>query len=449
MTVSSNVMSKRAVRTLAVVIGFVLAAAVMPSPTRATNGPHPKPTEQRGLLLNGLPIVTQPTAGDRVAVVLIARAGAMFDPAGKSGLAALTARLLRTGAGSYSGERIAAELADAGATLEIDPRWDGIWFVAEAPAANLSSVLDVLSLMVTAPRFEETAFETARKSAIAQATERETSTEVVAQTALARALYGSHTYGRQVEGSSASLGALTLGDVKVHFSKFYGGGSAVLGVAGPQTLDDVMRLAKPRFGRWTKGKTVPATFLPPTPATSTRVFIVDMPDATKAAVALGLLTPGRGDRSMPAYQGLTTALVKESIARVPEGTHPAVGWDLRILQSPFWVSYRVQPSDVATSVEAVRDSMRALQSGSWQGDARVALPSGLRQTALALASKSYYESQQLASTGAAETSALDVAAAARVVLKPDALTVVVVAKAADVVEPLKAKGFAVEVVPKP
>src|ERR1041385_9422027 len=79
----------------------LIAASTVPGSALTTpNGPHPDPTPQQEILLNGLPIVTQNVPGNRVAVVCIVRAGAMFDPAGKSGLADLTANLLAAGAGS-------------------------------------------------------------------------------------------------------------------------------------------------------------------------------------------------------------------------------------------------------------------------------------------------------------------------------------------------------------
>jgi hypothetical protein len=451
MTVLSNVISKRAARTFGLLLGFALfASAVIQSPALATNGPHPNPTEQREVLLNGLPIVTQTVAGDRVAVVLIVRAGAMFDPAGKSGLAALTAQSLRAGAGSYTGERIEAELRDSGATLSIEPRWDGIWLTAEGPASSLTAILDVMSLLVTAPRFDSASIETAKSAALAVAKRREQSPEAVAEIVLARGLYGKHTYGRPVDGDSTSIAALTLGDVKFFFSKFYSAGSSMLAVVSPRSIDEVLKLAKPRFGRWNKGKLIPATFLPPTPATSTRVFVVDWPESDRAVVDVGLLTSGRNTKTAPGYPGLTTALVKEAITRLPQGTHPSVGWDLRILQSPLSVSFRVAPSDVGSSIEAVRETMRSLQTNGWSGDTRVAAQSGPALEARTLATRAFYESQQFASVSVSGDSIpIDVAAAAKAVLTPDALTVVVVGKSSEIVEPLKAKGYAVEMVARP
>jgi len=448
MKVTMNAITKRATRAAVFVLGLVIAAMAAPSTARVTNGPHPDQGERREVLLNGLPIICRSTTGDRVAVVLIVRAGAMFDPVGKSGLAALTARLLLKGAGSYSADRIASELVDAQATITIEPKWDGVWFTGEAPATNLSTLLDIFSLMVTTPRFDDATFEAARADAIAASTRRTSTPDEIGEIVLSRALYGRHTYGRSIDGDAATLATIKVGDIRYFFSKFYGAGPSVLAVVSPQPFEEVLRLAKPRFGRWGQGKTIPATFLPPDPITTTRVLVVDWPGESTAFVDAGFVTAGRKDAALVGYPLLATLIVKASLLRLPEGAHPAVAWDLRILQSPLAVSYRVPPSDVATSISALQDALRDLQkapaTAGVQSPTSVRL--GLAGDATVVATRAYYESQRLVVEPAPPP---DVAAAARSVLKPDALTVVVVGAAKEIVEPLKAKGYAVEVVPKP
>src|SRR5689334_492193 len=76
----------------------LLAGAGTQGRALTPNGPHPDLTPQREILLNGLRVATVERPGDRVAVVCAIRAGAMFDPAGKSGLANVTAGVLLRGA---------------------------------------------------------------------------------------------------------------------------------------------------------------------------------------------------------------------------------------------------------------------------------------------------------------------------------------------------------------
>src|SRR5689334_22080184 len=75
----------------------LLGSASVPGRALTPNGPHPDQPPQREILLNGLRVAAVARPGDRVAVVCAIRAGSMFDPVGKSGLANVTAGVLLRG----------------------------------------------------------------------------------------------------------------------------------------------------------------------------------------------------------------------------------------------------------------------------------------------------------------------------------------------------------------
>jgi predicted Zn-dependent peptidase len=446
---SYHVISNRAGRVSLWLLGLVLAVtSAGPASALTPNGPHPEPEPQREVLLNGLPIVMQALPGDRVAVVCAVRAGAMFDPADRSGLAHLTGALLMDGAGSYTGERIQAELEDAGATLAVATDWDATWISAEAPAARLSVLLDVISLMVTAPRFNPADVEARKSEAIEQAKAAAGEVNAVADLALARALYGRHTYGRTVLGTPESIAAITPGDLKVFYQKFYLANGAALAVAGRVAFDEVLKLARPRFGRWEKGRLVPATFLPPTPAQATRVFVVDQPGlAGQALVRVGLLAPGRGAGFVPATFDVAAELQQDLARNLPAAQGVAARYDLRALNSPFSVSLRVPADELPRALKVVSDTMAAFEADALVRPANGAVAPGPPHASAArsLAAAEFFGAQKLAVAGAGKPLAAPaVGDAARSVLRPNALTVVVLASAAEVIEKLKAQGYNVE-----
>jgi predicted Zn-dependent peptidase len=414
-----NEVSIPARRFRSLLISVALIAGIGVSGTALTpNGPHPDQPPQREILLNGLRVVAVNRPGDRVAVVCVVRAGAMFDPAGKSGLANLTAGLLLEGAGSYTGERIRGELEDASATLEIRTDWDATWIEAEAPAAQLTTLLDVMSLMVSSPKF-------------------------------AQALYGKHTYGRSIWGDRASLESIKAGDVKVFFDKFYASNTGVVVVAGPVDGDAVMGLARARFGRWTKKKVVPATFLPPTQSSETRVVVVNNHTAGRAVVRAGFFSVGRESGDAALLKVMAERLGVDLARRIGE-SDVAATFELRTLQSPFVVSYAVPVSELGASIDAVSAAMEAMQQAGPDGGSKVYFPKPAG-TALAaahvLAATDYFAGQKLQPDPVdVAIDAARLAPAARTALKPGALVVVVVGDASEIATALKDR-YKIEVAP--
>lgn len=88
-------------------------------------------------------------------------AGSMFDPAGKSGLAALTRATLDNGAGKLDETAIAEQLADLGASLGggADTDRASISLRTLSPRDKRDPALDILKTVVQAPLFDAAIFE--------------------------------------------------------------------------------------------------------------------------------------------------------------------------------------------------------------------------------------------------------------------------------------------------
>ena len=448
MASSSHEISTHVRRICSYVFCLVLVAgAGISGRARTPNGPHPDQTPQRDILLNGLRIAVAERPGDRVAVALAIRAGSMFDPTDRSGLANLTAGLLLRGAGSYTGDRIRSELEEAGATLSVRTDWDATWIEAEAPAPHLATILDVVSLMISAPRFAPEDVEAMKRAALDHVAAELKDPSATADRAFAKALYGPHTYGRSIWGDAESIQAISRGDVQVFYDKFYAANAAVLAIAGPAGMDVITELARPRFGRWTKRKIVPATFLPPLAASETRVYVVDRPGVSDTVVRAGFWTKGRASADAPSLEYLAESMCGAFRSHVrPDAV---ASFDPRVLQSPFVIGYDVPAAQLGDSITAVAatianatpDAVASCTAASRTGS------SDLSMLAHQLAAADFYGAQNLQTDaiggGAPDATRL---AAARATLKPSALTVVVVGDAKQISAAL-ADRFKVEVLP--
>ena len=210
------------------------------------------PIAHREVLPNGIVLlVAERPAVPIVAVRAFHRAGAVFDPADRAGLANLTGALLTRGTARRTGQQLDAAIEFVGGRLEAGAGRDGITVSLSVLKRDLGLGLDLLSEVVLTPTFPED--ELKRKAAEIQAAiqRSEENPETVAARALARLTFPNHPYGMPVEGTRDSVGRLTRDDVVRHHREHVRPDTTIIAVVGAITVDEARREVAARFGGWT------------------------------------------------------------------------------------------------------------------------------------------------------------------------------------------------------
>jgi predicted Zn-dependent peptidase len=437
---------------VALLILIIGTAAVPGSAATAASQKIDDPPK-RETLLNGMRLLTIERGGGRAAVVLAIRSGAMFDPAGKSGLANITAGLLLRGAGSYDALRIQQELDAANAKISVTTDWDATWISADGPVASVPVMIELMSAMVSAPRFADADVAEVRAAALQRVKADGGELAARADRNFALSLYGSHTYGRTIWGDEASIASVTPGDVKVFYDRFYAANAAVLAVCGVSASEPVVALARNQFGRWQKNTVVPATILPPTAATRTTLHVVDAPTNGRVVVRAGFMTPGRSDKNAATVTVLAERLERSLAAKIDGAADLSVHHDLRTLQSPFVVSYSVPVANVEGSLRTVVDAITSLKSAVTppaSASARIyftKMSTSCNEEARTVAATEFFNAQSLAPDPVNyRVDEQQVSRSAKSVLRPEAMTVVLVGDVAELERLLKGK-YEIEVAP--
>jgi zinc protease len=221
-----------------------------------------------------------------VAVRMFLRAGAAFDPDDRAGLANLTGALLRRGTARLSGPDIDAAIELVGGSLEAGAGRDGLTASLSVLKKDLALGMDLLREIVLAPSFPQA--ELTRTVAQIQAAIKRSEDDpgTVAARALARLVYPGHPYGRPVEGTVESVGALTRDDVVAFHREHVRPDTAIVAVVGDVTLDEARRHVQTRFGGWTRPAPPPRTVPPAAGAAPPREERVAR-DLTQATIMLG------------------------------------------------------------------------------------------------------------------------------------------------------------------
>ena len=194
------------------------------------------------------------------------RAGSAFDPADRSGLAAMTQHLARFGAGGLGEEEIARRIGDVGAQLSgrIDVDRAGFSLRTLSSRPERAQALEVFARVVQAPEFPLAALERERTRTSGNLREEATRPAIIASRLFFAAAYGSHPYASRPLGDADGVRALTRETIVDFRRRFYNGVSAVVSIVGDVSRAEAGEIARQVAGALPAGSVRPT--LPPVPS---------------------------------------------------------------------------------------------------------------------------------------------------------------------------------------
>jgi zinc protease len=345
----------------------------VPPPPVGEAIPAVLPTPAERTLANGLRvIVARSSALPLVSARLTVRAGGAVDPAGKAGLADLTASLLTQGAGGRSAAEVAAAIEGLGADLSAGASWDGSYANVNVMADKLDPALAILADVVQRPAFADEELARLRQRSLDGLQVELQEPGALARYVAAVTVFGGTPYGHVLGGSPTSLPRITRADVAALHSAFYRPDNAVLVLTGDITPEQGFALAQKVFGAWTR----PSAPLPPAPgATSAappRVVVVDLPGTGQAAVSVALPAIARADpRYYPGMVannllggGYSSRLNQE--IRIKRGLSYGAGssLDARRLTGPFGATAQTKNESAPQVVDLIFAELKRLRAAA-------------------------------------------------------------------------------------
>lgn len=269
--------------------------ATPPAPGPAPSLHVPTPTVQT--LPNGLQVISVRRQGlPLVTAELLLRRGGAMDPAGKAGLAQLTATLLTRGAAGRSAPQIAAAAEALGGSLDASASWDASRVGITMTTPKLPTALALLGQVVRQPDFTEAELKRARAQALDELHLRLSRPTQLAALAAGRAVFGDGAYGHSLAGTPASLAAIGRADVQQLHAAIYRPDDAALILTGDVDPAQARALAERSFGDWSR-PTTPLAVAPTGMGHSAlpAVLVIDQPGAGQAGVVAAHAAPPRDD----------------------------------------------------------------------------------------------------------------------------------------------------------
>jgi zinc protease len=233
-----------------------------------------------------------------VALRFVFRAGSQLDPAGKQGLAALTAAMVAEGGTkSLSYDQLLDAFYPMAAAVDGACHKEVTVFSGTIHRDNLAHYIPLVTEMITQPRFAPEDFERLRNEALDYVTKslRGNNDEELGKWTLQVELFKDHPYGHPDRGTAQGLKAITLDDVKEFHSRHYTREALRLGLAGG-FAEATPGLVASQLGKLSSaGLDVPALPAPRKPS-GLEVTIVEKPaDATAISIGFPIDVTRRDD----------------------------------------------------------------------------------------------------------------------------------------------------------
>jgi zinc protease len=321
---------------------------------------------ERITLPNGLVLVVRENhANPTVGISGNLKAGGMYNPRDRMGLASFTAEMLARGTTTRTRQQIAEGLDFIGARLSTSAGIEAANFQAYCLSENFEQVFTLLADLLRRPSFPEGEVANLRGEFETGIKEENDDLRNVSRRELNYALYPEgHPYRQTPRGTLESVGAITRKDVLGFYQTHYRPDTMILIVVGDVTVEQVKQQCQALFGDWSVAGKAPAYGIPSVPlAENPGRKVVPMMDKSEAIVRMGHAGIARSDPDYYACEVMNFILGSGSFTsrlmadlRDKQGLTYGVFSYFQATQGagPFGIVMQVNPRDVDRAVSATR-----------------------------------------------------------------------------------------------
>ena len=259
----------------------------------------PRPVE--ATLKNGLTVlIVEDRRAPYVSVQLhVGGAGGLFEPAGMTGLANVTAQMLREGAKTKTSIQLAEQIDRLGATIGASSSFGSSDTVLSASGLsdNFDDWMAIVFEMLLQPSFAADELDKLKQRMRVQLREQRANANFLLSERFNRAVYGEHP-AANVSATAESLDRLSQDALRQWHRERYAPQNSILGIAGDVRAKDLIAKLEKRLAAWKESEVKPRLPRDPQAATARRVLLVHRPNSVQTTVSLGNIAI---DRRSPDY----------------------------------------------------------------------------------------------------------------------------------------------------
>jgi zinc protease len=369
------------------IAGFVFVAALPsafaiggvdtpPAPSAPHEVTFSQPKETK--LANGLRVIVVERPGlPLLAAEVVVRSGAEKDEKDLAGTASMTGSLLMRGTETMTAPEIATAIESLGGTIDSGAHWEASRATIVVMSDKAEPALKILSDIVLHPTFKQEEIDRLKNQTMDGLRVALRQPGALAQFVAGRVLFGDAPYGHSHTGTMESLPAIKRDDIVKLYRTYYVPENAALILSGNLTLEQGRKYAEQFFGEW-KGTMPPAHEQASTSATEWKPsnLVIDMPEAGQAAVSVA--RPGLKRSSPDYYAGIVAnaALGTGFVSRLNREIRIKRGLsygarsslDARRDVGPFMATAQTKNQSAAEVANLMQVELKRMKSEPVQGD---------------------------------------------------------------------------------
>jgi zinc protease len=230
-----------------------------------------------------------PNASPLVTFRILVKTGSASDPAGKGGVAALTAAMLSDGGSrEKTYEQIVEALFPMASSISSQVDKEMTVFEGTTHQENLEAYYAILRSLLLDPGWREDDFRRIKDETMnfLRLQLRSNNEEELGKEFLYLQIYKDHPYGHHNAGTLASLQALTLDDLKAFYKANYQRGNVVIGLVGGFSEPFLRRVESDFSKQLPDGAPQPVSLPEPKRASKLRIQIIQK-ETRATAISLG------------------------------------------------------------------------------------------------------------------------------------------------------------------
>ncbi|MGH8443596.1 MAG: M16 family metallopeptidase [Nevskiaceae bacterium] len=363
---------------------FVLHVLPIPEHTAAKDGVDRKrppatgsppelslPALQRDTLSNGLTLaLAERHNAPVVQMNLIVDAGLSADTADAAGTAKFTLNMLDEGTTTRDALQVAGRAEELGARLSTGSIQDSSYINLSAIKSALADSVELFADVMLHPSFPEKDFARLKAIRLAEIQQEKVSPDGLAFRHYRKLLFGAgHAYGNagSGNGTEATVQALTPDKLRAFHARWVRPDNATLLIVGDTTLAEIKPVLEKYLGGWKApagakpSKNVAAVALPP----GQRVFLINRTGSEQSFVLAAHTAPPKSDPDDIAMQAANTALGGLFTSRINmnlrEDKHWSYGAASGLVEArgprPFLAYASVQTDKTAESMTELRKEL--------------------------------------------------------------------------------------------
>ncbi len=214
--------------------------------------------------------------------------GLLLDNPDKVGVANLMARLMTQGTAKKTPQELEEAILQLGANINVFARTEDVRISVTTLARNYAATVDLVREILLEPRWDEKEFALVKQSVLSQIRQQEADPNALASSNFNKLIYGkADIRSRNILGTSASVNAITIEDLKAYYRANLSPSNARMHVIGALPKDAVARPLAALSRAWeAKPVALPAAGAAHGEAPG-KVYFVDVPDAKQSVLHIG------------------------------------------------------------------------------------------------------------------------------------------------------------------